>query len=273
MYRPARTSISNWAGCPEVLRHPPARRPAEPGHQRHRQISRPQCSRPDQAITSIPPSSGVLLMMIWISPSARGDLIAHCALVVPGHVAIAKRSQKQFVGQWHWTGVVNGHVEGDVHRSRAGPRSSGHRRQAIRDFDAANEQMYEQFQGAVHLRHHPARDDVRVEPELRGDRVIGGLRVANGSVMSLGDVQAFIQYPGSSRCHHAAGQHHQPAAVRVASAERVFELLDETGGGTGPADPVRLGRPRAPHRAARRRLRYTPDVPLIDDAEPGRPAG
>ena len=101
-----------------------------------------------------------------------------------------------------------------------------------------------------------------------------GLRVANGS-MSLGDVQAFIQY---------SRQFTQPLTQvasmtnllqsGVASAERVFELLDapeesaDPASVTFPADA--RGRVAFEHVA----FSYSPDQPLIEDlslvAAPGQ---
>jgi ATP-binding cassette subfamily B protein len=103
--------------------------------------------------------------------------------------------------------------------------------------------------------------------------VVGGLRVASGA-LSLGDVQAFIQY---------SRQYTQPLTQvasmanllqsGVASAERVFDLLDAAEQSPEPAEQPaaaeRRGRVEFDHIA----FRYQPDEPLIDDlslvAEPG----
>jgi ATP-binding cassette subfamily B protein len=105
--------------------------------------------------------------------------------------------------------------------------------------------------------------------------VVGGLRVASGS-LTLGDVQAFIQY---------SRQFTQPITQiasmmnlmqsGVASAERVFELLDAEEQDPDPASPARLPA-RVQGRVAFEDVsfRYVPDSPLIDDlslvAEPGQ---
>ncbi len=105
--------------------------------------------------------------------------------------------------------------------------------------------------------------------------VIGGLRVAAGQ-QSLGDVIAFIQY--SRQFTFPIIQTASIANVlqsAVASAERVFELLDEP---EEIPDPVAPARPR-PGRSARSTFedvafRYEPDKPLIEDldldVEPGQ---
>ena len=218
-----------------------------------------------QAITSILTVIGVLLMMIWISPLLAVISLLTVPLSFLVTIAIAKRSQKQFVGQWHWTGVVNGHVE-EMFTGHELVKVFGHRRQAIRDFDAANEQMYESSFKAQFISGiiQPAMMFVS-NLNYVAIAVIGGLRVANGS-MSLGDVQAFIQYSRQFTMPIT-----QLASITnllqsgVASAERVFELLDEPEEEPDPADPVRLGRPRGHIELRDVAFRYTPDVPLIDD--------
>jgi ATP-binding cassette subfamily B protein len=103
--------------------------------------------------------------------------------------------------------------------------------------------------------------------------VVGGVRVATGS-MSLGDVQAFIQY--SRQFTMPLTQVASMANLLqsgVASAERVFELLDAEEERADPASPAlptnRNGRVEFEHVS----FRYLADQPLIDDlslvAEPG----
>ena len=84
--------------------------------------------------------------------------------------------------------------------------------------------------------------------------VIGGIQVANGQ-MSLGDVQAFVQY--SRQFTMPITQTASIANViqsAVASAERVFELLDERRGGAGHRRSSALRRPVARPGRARERV-------------------
>ena len=104
--------------------------------------------------------------------------------------------------------------------------------------------------------------------------VIGGLRVASGS-MSLGDVQAFIQYSRQFTMPIT-----QIAGVAnllqsgAASAERVFELLDAPDQDPDPADPAPLVDPSGRISFEHIAFRYVADKPLIEDlsltAEPGQ---
>ena len=218
-----------------------------------------------QAITSILTVVGVLLMMIWISPLLAVISLLTVPLSFFLTIAIAKRSQKQFTGQWHWTGVVNGHVE-EMYTGHELVKVYGHRDKAIAEFDAANDKMYEtsfkaQFISGI------------IQPAMMfvsnlnyvAIAVIGGLRVASGA-MSLGDVQAFIQYSRQFTMPIT-----QLASITnllqsgIASAERVFELLDEPEEDPDPTEPARVGRPRGHIRLDGVSFRYTPDVPLIDN--------
>ena len=103
--------------------------------------------------------------------------------------------------------------------------------------------------------------------------VVGGLRVASGS-MTLGEVQAFIQYSRqfTQPMTQVASMANQLQSG-VASAERVFDLLDADEQSPDPAEPTvpteRRGRVSFEHVS----FRYDPDRPLINDlslvAEPG----
>ncbi|MGW2113674.1 ABC transporter ATP-binding protein, partial [Streptomyces sp. NPDC001948] len=105
--------------------------------------------------------------------------------------------------------------------------------------------------------------------------VVGGLRVASGA-LSIGDVQAFIQY--SRQFSMPLTQVASMANLvqsGVASAERIFELLDAEEQGTDPA-PDERERPeelRGSVSLEKVSFRYDPEKPLIEDlslnVEPG----
>ncbi len=218
-----------------------------------------------QLITSVLTLIGVIGMMFWISP-----LLALVSLVVlPVSVAItmviAKRSQKQFALQWERTGDLNGHVE-EMYTGHNIVKIFGRQSDAIAAFDGQNEQLYKasfkaQFISGIIMPLMMFVSNLNFVAVC----VLGGLRVANGS-MTLGDVQAFIQYV------HQFGQPiTQTASVMnvlqsaAASSERVFEMLDESEESADPADPVVLQEARG-HIALRDvSFRYLPDAPLIED--------
>ncbi|HXN78243.1 MAG TPA: ABC transporter ATP-binding protein [Candidatus Dormibacteraeota bacterium] len=226
-----------------------------------------------QLLSSLLTVVGVLVMMFVVSP-----LLALIALVtVPVSIVIAtqvaKRSQKLFVAQWANTGGLNGHIE-EAFTGHELVTVFGRRREVEQVFRERNEALFQASFGAQFISGLilPAMTFIG-NISYVAIAVIGGYRVATGT-MSLGDVQAFIQY---------SRQFTQPLTQvasmsnllqsGVASAERVFELLDAR---EQEADPVSPALPSS--RSGRVEFeqvsfRYRPDQPLIEDlslvAEPG----
>jgi len=103
--------------------------------------------------------------------------------------------------------------------------------------------------------------------------VLGGLRVASGA-MTLGEVQAFIQY--SRQFTQPLTQLASMANVLqsgIASLERVFELLDVDEQSPDPAEPLTDDEPRGRIEFSNVHFAYDPSRPLIEDlslvAQPG----
>ena len=168
----------------------------------------------------------VLAMMIWISPLLALVSLIAIPLSMFASVRIAKASQKQFIAQWDWTGKLNGHVE-EMHTGAALVKVFGRRQQAITDFKGLNQNLYgasfnAQFMSGIIM---PSTTFISNLIYV-GISVLGGYRVATGT-MSLGDVQAFIQYSRQFGMPLAqiAGLINTVQSG-VASAERLFELLD-----------------------------------------------
>lgn len=227
-----------------------------------------------QLVNSLLTIIGVLVMMFWISP-----LLALVALVtVPLSVVVAtrvgKRSQPQFVQQWKVTGKLNAHIE-EMYTGHTLVKVFGRQEESARDFAEQNEALYEagfraQFNSGI------------MQPLMMFVSnlnyvliaVVGGLRVASGA-LSIGDVQAFIQY--SRQFSMPLTQVASMANLvqsGVASAERVFELLDA---GEQDADPKLGARPKELNgRVSLEKVsfRYDPEKPLIEDlslsVEPGQ---
>ncbi len=228
-----------------------------------------------QLMTSLLTVFAVLGMMFWISP-----LLAMVALVsVPVSLfvtrAIMKRSQGQFVAQWRRTGQLNAQIE-EAYSGHALVKVFGRQAEVEKTFAEENEELYKVSFGAQFV-------SGLIMPAMMflGNlnyvviAVIGGLRVASGS-LSLGEVQAFIQY---------TRQFTQPLTTvasmmnllqsGVASAERVFELLDADeepteADGAAAAPGARRGEVAFEHVA----FSYDPAVSLIEDlslvARPGQ---
>jgi ATP-binding cassette subfamily B protein len=218
----------------------------------------------NEIIRSILTLIGVLAMMFWISPL----LAVICLVTVPISIAItiliAKRSQKQFARQWQHTGTLTGQVE-ETFSGHTIVKIFGRQKEAIAQFDQENELLYEasfkaQFISGIIM---PMMMFVG-NLQYVAIAVVGGLRVATGA-LSLGDVQAFIQY--SQMFTQPITQTASVANVlqsAVASAERVFELLDEEEETADVAEPVVLKHASGRIEFRDVSFRYLPDVPLID---------
>ncbi len=228
-----------------------------------------------QLLNSLLTIVGVLAMMLWISPLLALIALATIPLSLVITAFVAKRSQKQFVAQWAHTGALNGQIE-EAYTGHALVKVFGRQREVEESFGAKNEQLFQASFGAQFV-------SGLIMPAMffLGNlnyvliAVVGGLRVASGS-MSLGEVQAFVQY---------TRQFTQPLTQLasmanllqsgVASAERVFELLDEPEQVPDAAAPATLDRqPRGRVEFEHVSFSYDPDQPLIEDlslvAEPGR---
>ncbi|MBM7492453.1 ATP-binding cassette subfamily B protein [Micromonospora luteifusca] len=226
-----------------------------------------------QLLTSLLTVVGVLAVMFWISP-----LLALVALVaVPLSVLvtqrIAKRSQKQFIAQWKHTGELNGQIE-EAYTGHELVKVFGRQREVEAAFAAKNDELFRASFGAQFI-------SGIIMPSMMfignlsyvAIAVVGGLRVASGT-MSLGDVQAFIQY--SRQFTQPLTQLASMANLLqsgVASAERVFAVLDADEQTPDPVEPARVTDPHGRVEFEHVSFRYEPDKPLIADlslvAEPG----
>jgi ATP-binding cassette subfamily B multidrug efflux pump len=221
-----------------------------------------------QLLTSVLTIVGVLGMMIWISPLLAGVALITIPLAILITFLIAKRSQVQFAAQWDRTGTLNGLVE-ETHTGHGLVQVFGQRPATIDEFGRQNRRLYEasfraQFLSGI------------IQPTMQFlsnfnyvvIAVLGGYRVASGT-MSLGDVQAFIQYSRqfTMPITQIAAQMNMLQSG-LASAERVFEFLDAP---EESADYVPVAAPTSPPpRAGQVSLenvsfRYEPDKPLIED--------
>ncbi|AUG31222.1 ABC transporter ATP-binding protein [Microbacterium hominis] len=226
-----------------------------------------------QVIMSLLTVVGVLVMMFVISPLLAVIALVTIPLTVLVTVLVARRSQKLFVAQWKATGILNARVE-ETFSGHAVVKVFGHQRAVEQDFAVENEEVYRASFGAQFL-------SGVIMPAMMfignlvyvGIAVVGGLQVAAG-LLSIGDVQAFIQYSRQfTQPLSQLGSMANLLQSGVASAERVFELLDEPEQEPDP-DPAAT----APADAAHLEFddvsfRYVADKPLIDgltlEAQPG----
>jgi ATP-binding cassette, subfamily B, multidrug efflux pump len=227
-----------------------------------------------QLLTSLLTVLGVVAMMVVISPLLALVALTSIPLSLWLTRAITKRSQKQFVAQWRHTGALNAHIE-EAFTGHELVRVFGRRREVEEAFRAKNEQLFDASYRAQFI-------SGIIMPSMMfiGNlnyvlvAVAGGLRVASGA-MSLGEVQAFIQY--SRQFTQPLTQVASMANLLqsgVASAERVFELLDAEEQVPDPASPALPATRSGRVTFERVSFRYQPDEPLIEDlsltAEPGQ---
>jgi ATP-binding cassette subfamily B protein len=227
-----------------------------------------------QLIQAVLTLVGVLAMMFWISWILALIAVVTIPLSAVITMQIAKRSQPQFVEQWRSTGTLNAHIE-EMYTGHALVKVFGRQRAAKETFAVENEALYGASFKAQFI-------SGLIQPSMMFISnlnyvviaVVGGLRVASGAI-TIGDVQAFIQY---------SRQFTQPITQvasmmnllqsGVASAERVFELLDEDEQSPEPAEPARVPQVRGRVAFEDVSFRYLPDTPLIDGlsivAEPGQ---
>jgi len=226
-----------------------------------------------QLITAALTIVGVLVMMLWIS----WILALISVLVVPLSVVItlfiARRSQRQFAAQWERTGDLNGHVE-ETFTGHNVVKVFGRQEEVIAAFDAHNEKLYRSSFRAQFI-------SGTIQPVMNfvgnlnyvAVAVVGGVMVANGRI-SLGDVQAFIQYSRQFTMPIT-----QTASIMnvlqsaAASAERVFELLDEAEEEPEAAEVVTLPHTRGHITLRDVSFRYVPDTPLIEHLDLDVPPG
>lgn len=226
-----------------------------------------------QVIMSLLTVVGVLAMMFIISPLLAVIALVTIPLTVLVTVLVARRSQKLFVAQWKATGILNARVE-ETFSGHAVVKVFGHQRAVEHDFAAENDEVYRASFGAQFL-------SGVIMPAMMfignlvyvGIAVVGGLQVAAG-LLSIGDVQAFIQYSRQfTQPLSQLGSMANLLQSGVASAERVFELLDEPEQDPDP-DPAETAPADASHLAFEDvSFRYAADKPLIDgltlQAQPG----
>ena len=225
-----------------------------------------------QLLNSLLMVIGVLVMMFWISPllAVVALISIPIAMVVTG--VIGKRSQVLFKQNWKSTGELNAHIE-EAFTGHSLVKVFGRQREVEAEFQRRNEELYKAGFGAQFI-----SGIIMPVMFFVGNlnyvviAVLGGLRVASGQ-MNIGDVQAFIQY--SRQFTQPLTQVASMANLLqsgVASAERVFELLDAEE--MSPEPEGQLGVTRGEVVFDDVTFSYSPDKPLIQGlnltAKPGQ---
>jgi ATP-binding cassette subfamily B multidrug efflux pump len=217
-----------------------------------------------QLITSLLSVVGIIIMMLTISWILTIVVVLTLPLSVTIVAAIARRSQSFFMRQQKALGELNGHVA-EMYSGHAIVTAYGHENRSVATFTELNDKYYEgawraQFATGVMF---PVMMFVGNLGYV-AVAVIGGLLVTRRA-LAIGDIQAFIQYSRQfSMPITQLSSIANTIQLTIASAERVFELLDEPeepaeAAGAAPASP------RGAVQFDRVSFSYKPDVPLIAD--------
>ncbi len=227
-----------------------------------------------QLLTSTLSMVAVLIMMFTIS----WTLALITAITVPVSIftirMITKRSKKKFTDQWRHTGMLNAQVE-EAFTGHALVKVFGRQHDVEAQFNEKNQELFEAANSAQFI-------SGTIQPMMMffgnlnyvAIALIGGLKVSSGS-MSIGDIQAFIQY--SRQFTQPLTQLASMINVMqsgIASAERVFELLDAEEESADPDEPLTDPGARGRVEFDHVQFAYDPSKPLITDlslvAEPGQ---
>ncbi|KUI35674.1 ABC transporter ATP-binding protein [Mycobacterium sp. IS-1496] len=224
-----------------------------------------------QLLTSLLTIVAVLVMMLTISPLLALLTVLTVPLSLLAIRWITRRSQRLFVAQWRNTGRLNAHIE-ETYSGFTIVKTFGHRAAAQERFRELNDEVYQSSFGAQFFSGlvSPATGFIG-NLSYVAVAVVGGLQVAGGQI-TLGNIQAFIQYVRqfNQPLTQVAGMYNTLQSG-IASAERVFELLDADEQSADPATPLPTTRGRVEFDHVH--FGYRPGAPVIEDlslvAEPG----
>ena len=225
-----------------------------------------------QLLTALVTVLAVLVAMLTISPLLALITVVTVPLSLLATRTIARRSQKLFVAQWTNTGRLNAHIE-ETYSGFTVVKTYGHRAAAAERFTELNGEVYRASLGAQFLSGlvSPATTFIG-NLSYVAVAVVGGIQVATGQI-TLGGIQAFIQYVRQfNQPLTQVASMYNSLQSGIASAERIFDLLDapeESAEPTAAAPASRAGRVEFEHVS----FGYRPDTPVIEDlsliAEPG----
>lgn len=218
-----------------------------------------------QLITAIVTIVGIIIMMLTISPLMTLVVILTLPLYIVVTAFVAKRSQKFFAAQQKEIGALNGHVE-EMYTGHKIVKSFGHEKDSIEEFRNINDRLYNagwkaQFISGI------------IMPMMRFVSnigyvvvcVVGGYLATQGKI-TIGNIQAFIQY--SSQFTQPIVQTANIANIiqsTVASAERIFELLDEVEEVVETNNTKVIELPKGEVKFEHVNFSYKSDEPLISD--------
>ncbi|QUI24606.1 ABC transporter ATP-binding protein [Vallitalea pronyensis] len=220
-----------------------------------------------QLISAVITILGVLVMMLSISPLMTLIALVTLPLSVFITKGVAKRSQAYFKSQQKNIGALNGHVE-EMYTGHKIVKAFGYEEKAMERFDAINEELYEagwkaQFISGIIMPMMTFVNNLGYVFVC----ITGGILMIRNAI-KLGDIQAFIQY--SRQFSQPIVQTANMANIiqsTIASAERVFELLDEEEEIPDTSIPSQINEPKGNVAFKEVDFGYKKEVPLINNMQ------
>lgn len=193
-----------------------------------------------QLITSVSTMIGVLVMMLTISPLMTLITIVILPISLLLISLVVKRSQKYFKKQQEYLGNVNGQVE-EVYSGHLVVQAFNKQKDSIETFDRTNRKLYESAWKSQFL-------SGMMQPIMMFVGNLGyvavafsGAMLAIQGVITIGDIQAFIQYVRNfTQPIQQIAQVMNMLQSMAAAAERVFEFLSEEEESLQPEHPLQL---------------------------------
>ena len=218
-----------------------------------------------QVVSSLATAVGVAVMMLSIS--WQMTLAALLILPLSGILMglVVRKSQKYFVGQQRYMGELNGQVE-EMYAGHVVVKAFGAQESAERAFAGVNEKLYRSAWKSQFLSGLMQPITTFVGNLGYVAAVVLGSGYAAAGVISVGDIQSFIQYVRSfNQPVSQIAQIFNILQSAMAAAERVFEFLDEAEEEPAPAHPASTAGIRGEVTFDHVRFGYTPDKVIIHD--------
>ena len=218
-----------------------------------------------QVVSSLATAVGVAVMMLSIS--WQMTLAALLILPLSGNLMglVVRKSQKYFVGQQRYMGELNGQVE-EMYAGHVVVKAFGAQESAERAFAGVNEKLYRSAWKSQFLSGLMQPITTLIGNLGYVAAVVLGSGYAAAGVISVGDIQSFIQYVRSfNQPVSQIAQIFNILQSAMAAAERVFEFLDEAEEEPAPAHPAPTAGIRGEVTFDHVRFGYTPEKVIIHD--------
>lgn len=218
-----------------------------------------------QVVSSLATAVGVAVMMLSIS--WQMTLAALLILPLSGILMglVVRKSQKYFVGQQRYMGELNGQVE-EMYAGHVVVKAFGAQESAERAFAGVNEKLYRSAWKSQFLSGLMQPITTLIGNLGYVAAVVLGSGYAAAGMISVGDIQSFIQYVRSfNQPVSQIAQIFNILQSAMAAAERVFEFLDEAEEEPAPAHPAPTAGIRGEVTFDHVRFGYTPEKVIIHD--------